>query len=228
MLKVAPFILMLILKKPFVDHFTDIYTDNEEEHWMISNLNWRKISNQSSSMLVKPFNEHEVFTCLKMMGNDKTLGPDGFTMEFFKKVWNIFKADIMNLFQDFFPKRIINKSLNATYIALIPKKQSPQMVTNYRPISLTSSVYKILAKVLAGRLKYTLPETISQNQYAFVKGMQIIDPILIANEIADYWRYSKQKDFIIKLDVEKAFDKLNWDFLLSMFKQKGYNEKWIS
>lgn len=91
------------------------------------------------------------------MSNNKTPGPDGFTIEFFKKFWNTFKASIMNMFHDFFQKGIVNKALNATYVALNPKKVAPQKVSDYRMVSLTTSIYKILAKVLAERLKLALP-----------------------------------------------------------------------
>lgn len=176
---------------------------------MINDLNWRKISDQLSTNLIQTFAKNKIFACLKMLENDKTPGPDGFTMELFRKFWNIFKSNIMNLFQDFFQKSIVNKAMNATYIAFIPKKLAPQKVSNYILINLTTNIYKILAKVLVECLKHAMPATISPNLSAFVKGRQITDSILIANEIVDLWRCNKQKGYIIKLDVEKAFDKLN-------------------
>lgn len=72
-----------------------------------------------------------------------------------------------------------------------------------------------------------LPTTIIANQAAFVKGRHITDPILVANEIVDYWRYIKKKGVIFKLDIEKAFNKTRWDFLLSILILKGYLDQWI-
>lgn len=133
----------------------------------------------------------------------------------------------MNLFHNFFLNKVINKSFNATYIALIPKKVNCSKVSDFRPISLTTNIYKIIAKVLSKRLKSVLPSTISPQQATFVSGRQIVDPIIIANEIVDYWRVSKQKGIIIKLDIEKTFDKINWSFLLSVLNLKGFPHIWI-
>lgn len=134
----------------------------------------------------------------------------------------------MSLFHDFFKNDIVNKAMNATYVALILKKPAPKKISDYRSISLITSVCKILVKVLEERLKLVLPSTISPNQSTFVRGRRIVDPILIANEIVDWWRCSKQQGIIIKLDVKKAFDKINWKFLLTILKLKGFSNKWIN
>lgn len=82
------------------------------------------------------------------------------------------------------------------------------MASDFRPISLTIYLYKIIAKTLANRLNCTLLGTILENQIAFVKDRQITDVILMANEAVDFWKTSNAKGFIIKLDIEKAFDKI--------------------
>lgn len=122
----------------------------------------------------------------------------------------------------FFLNKIVNKSLNATYVALIPKKVHCTKVSNYQPISLTTNIYKILAKVLSERIKQVLPFTTTLQQSTFVHGRQILDPIIFASELVDYWRCSKQKGLVIKLDIEKAFDKVNWNFLLSIRDLKAF------
>ncbi|KAL4033168.1 hypothetical protein IC575_006254 [Cucumis melo] len=116
--------------------------------------------------------------------------------------------------------------MNNTYIALIAKKKDYSQPKDFRPISLTTSIYKIIAKTLSNRLKLTLLGTISGNQLAFIKNRQITDAILMANEVLDYWKVKKIKGFILKLDIEKAFDNLNWDFIDYVLEIKNFPNSW--
>ena len=108
----------------------------------------------------------------------------------------------------------------------LQKKWKSETPSDYRPINLTTSIYKLIAKVIAERLKTTLPETISEFQMAFVKGRQICDAILIANETIDYWRAEKINGYVIKLDIEKAFDKISWKFIDFMLMKKFFSPHW--
>lgn len=125
-----------------------------------------------------------------------------------------------NIFNDFHKNGIINRAVSETFIALIAKKQKCSLPLDYRPISLRTTLYKLIVKVLVERLKLTLPATISDNQLAFVSGRQIPDAILIVNEAIYYWRTKKVKWFVIKLDIEKTFDKINWSFIDYMLMKK--------
>ncbi|KAA0040038.1 LINE-1 retrotransposable element ORF2 protein [Cucumis melo var. makuwa] len=211
------------IAKAFLDHFEDIYKGGgEESPWLIDNLSWSPISTTQAQNLCSLFTEEEIHAALTAFSNNKSPGPDGFTMEFYKSTWSDLKEEILNIFRDFHSNCIINKAVNITNIALIAKKEKCAESADYRPISLTTSIYKLIAKVIAERLKETLPSTVAENQMAFVKGRQIIDAILVANEAIDYWRVKKIQGFVIKLDIEKAFDKLNWRFIDFMLMKKGY------
>lgn len=136
------------------------------------------------------------------------------------------KENILDIFRDFHSNGIINKVVNATYIALIAKKEKCSCAFDCRPIRLTTTLYKLLAKVIADRLKNTLLEMVSENQMAFIRGRQITDAILIANEAINFWKIKKVRGFAIKLDVEKAFDKINCNFIDYMLTQKDFPFQW--
>ncbi|XP_028061933.1 uncharacterized protein LOC114265350 [Camellia sinensis] len=126
---------------------------------------------------------------------------------------------------DFTEEEVRNVIKNSD--ALIPKVDSPSSLRDYRPISLIGSLYKILAKVLANRMKQVMPRIISESQSAFLGDRNILDRILIANEIVDGWRKSNKKGLVLKLDFEKAYDSVNWEFLFNMLSNFGFGDRWV-
>lgn len=118
----------------------------------------------------------------------------------------------------------ILKEINHTFIALIPEIENPVQMNQFRPISLCSTVYKIIAKILVNRLRPLLDKIVSPLQSAFILGRSIHDNILLSYEIMHKFRNLKSKSagVAIKLYMEKAYDRMKWDFILKCFK------KWAS
>ena len=134
----------------------------------------------------------------------------------------------MAVFDEFHQHCKFEKSLNATFIALIPQKNGASNIRDFGPISLVGSIYKILAKILANRLKIVLDQLISESQNSFVGGRQILDSVLIANECIDSRMKSKISRVICMLDIEKVYDNVNWEALLKLLKKMGFGKKWCS
>ena len=151
-------------------------------------------------------------------------GPDGFTGIFFQKCWDIIKDDLLEGVIDFFSGSDLPLGFSHTLLALIPKTQSPACWGDFRPISLCSTLLKIISKIINDRLAYFLPDLISVNQSGFVKDRSISDNILLAKEFAFAVDTKvRGSNVLIKLDMMKAYDRVNWDFLVHVLSSFGFN-----
>ncbi|KAJ9687213.1 hypothetical protein PVL29_015891 [Vitis rotundifolia] len=202
---------------------------SESSGWKadIGSLPFNQLCLQEAEMLVIPFTESEVHSALMEMNGDKAPGPDGFSVFFWQGCWEFVKEEIMEMFKEFHDQNRFLKSINNTFLVLIPKKGGAEDLGDFRPISLLGGLYKLLAKVLANRLKKGIGKVVSSDQNAFVKGRQILDASLIANEVIDTWNKRGDNGVICKLDIEKAYDSINWQFLLKVMEKMGFGSKWL-
>ncbi|WMV40242.1 hypothetical protein MTR67_033627 [Solanum verrucosum] len=185
------------------------------------------ISEGDNIMLQSQFTEDEIKDCVMACAGDKAPGPDGYTMAFFITCWEVVKKEVVAAVQNFHDHGIFERSFNATFIALIPKKIGAKELTDFRPISLIGSIYKIISKVLTERLKKVVHNLVDAQQMAFIKGRQIMDAILIANECVEERKNSKVPGILCKLDIEKAYDHLHWGFLWKSLENMDFGGKWL-
>ena len=178
--------------------------------------------------LVAQFTVEEIFKALKALGSNKASGPDGFTVEFLLKHWSIFKDMFESLMDDFHINGKLNACIQENFICLVQKKENATLVKDFRPISPTTLTYKVVAKVLSECLKQVINAIINPSQSAFIEGRHILDPILIANEAVEDYRAKRKKGWILKLDLEKAFHRVDWNFLEKILSFKIFSPKWVS
>jgi hypothetical protein len=177
-----------------------------------------------------PYLEEEIKKALFQMAPSKAPGVDGFTAGFFQRHWNLIKDDVVSAVLDFLNGGILPVGLNDTSITLIPKVRHPQRISQYRPISLCSVLYKIGAKCIANRLRVFLDDIIGEEQSAFVPGRLITDNVLIAYESVHALRRRKKgrnRMCAVKLDMMKAYDRVEWHFLEAMMLKLGFSDNTV-
>jgi hypothetical protein len=133
---------------------------------------------ENLSCLEEPFHNEEIEQIIKDLPTDKSPGPDGFNGEFLgEKCWHIVASDFLRLCQGFYEENMCMQSINSSHIVLIPKKDNPTKIGDFRPILLLNSSVKLLTKILASRLQKVITRAIHINQYGFIKERSIQDCI---------------------------------------------------
>ena len=189
------------------------------------------VSQDANQKLLLPFSVDEVRVALFQMHPSKAPGPDGMTSFFFQKFWHVIGPSVSIVVLSVLNFARILRKINLTHISLIPKKKNLEHMSDYRPISLCNVIYKIISKVLANRLKTVLPLIISDSQSAFVPGRLITDNVSVAFEIVHKLkgkRKGKKGEMALKMDMSKAYDCVEWDFLEAIMRKLGFDNQWVS
>ncbi|KAI5352439.1 hypothetical protein L3X38_005330 [Prunus dulcis] len=183
-----------------------------------------------NNSLCSPVLDKEIKEAAFQLGASKAPSPNGFSGIFYHNYWEIIREDLCKMVKAFFQPEFSVHCLNMTEIALIPKVPNPEAVTQLRPIALCNFTYKIISKILANRLKPMLAEIISPQQSAFIPGRQIKDNILLAHEAFHALKLRKKTkvyEMGLKLDMNKAYDRIEWDFLKEVLLKMGFDQTWL-
>ena len=157
----------------------------------------------------------EIFATLQSMPVGTAAGPDGFSLSFYLATWDVIKGDLFDLIKIFFVGGKLHRSIPASMVCLIPKVDSLVSFAQFRPISVGNVPSKLCSKILNNRLVSWLPKLISNEQAGFVKGSDIYDHIQLAQDlIGDIDKSCRGGNVVFKLDMLKAYDRMEWFFLL--------------
>ena len=193
-----------------LDYYTSIFqSDMPSTFAAVEDALEPKVTPEMNAALLSEFHPDEVKDALQQMHPLKSPGPDGMPPVFYQKFWNVVGSNVTECVLSTLNSGTMPSDINATHICLIPKKSNPQKITDYRPISLSNVLSRIISKVLANRLKQILLDVISTSQSAFLSDRLITDNVLVAFETMHHInqrRKGKDGLMAIKLDMSKAFD----------------------
>ncbi|KAK3206924.1 hypothetical protein Dsin_020970 [Dipteronia sinensis] len=215
-----------LVKNGVVNFFTKHYENMSWNSPTISGLNLKRLLESERIALEEDFSLEEVWMTLSSCDGNKVSGPNGLNLRFVKENWDVIRDVFMEFTKEFHKDGSIARELNRSFIALIPKIDNPMTMKDFRPISLIGSMYKVIAKVLANRIKKVMDSVIWEFQMAFVANRQIIDSFVVAEEIISRWKGDKEGGLLIKLDFEKAYDSVDFGFLDYMMEGMGFSVRW--
>ncbi|KAL5832959.1 hypothetical protein ACOSQ3_016633 [Xanthoceras sorbifolium] len=190
-----------------------------------------RLSHANFQILDAPFSSAEIRSALFGMFPIKAPGPDGMPALFFQKHWSILGVSVTSLCLRILNDEAQIDDLNRTLITLIPKVSQSICMSDFRPISLCNVLYKIVAKTLANRLRGVLSDVISESQSAFIPGRLISDNAIVGFECLHSIKtrfHGKSGAFALKLDMSKAYDRIEWGFLESIMLRLGFSSKWVA
>ena len=178
--------------------------------------------------LDRVFTREEVVTALKQIHPTKAPGLNGMSTLFYQKYWNVVGNGITSMVLNVLNNNLSVADLNRTNISLIPKTNNPKKMTDFRPISLCNVVYKLISKILANKLKPLLPHLITENQSAFTFDRLITNNVIVVFELMHFLNHKsagKERFMAAKLDMSKAFDRVEWCFIHEVMERMGFNSR---
>ncbi|XP_019185981.1 PREDICTED: uncharacterized protein LOC109180726 [Ipomoea nil] len=219
-----------VMGEVMVEYFTNLFTatdcDMEE---VVSCINSR-IGHGVNDRLLRVVSQEEVRCSVFQMHPDKSPGPDGLGPGFYQHFWDILGGDVTLFCRDFIQTATLPTKANDTFIVLVPKKPNPDSMKDLRPIALCNVLYKIAAKVCANQMKSVLEGLINTAQSAFIPGRLITDNIMVAYEAHHYLKrksQGRQGVAALKVDMSKAYDRVEWCFLRRVMLKMGFDPKWV-
>lgn len=220
--------------KALLDHATNYYKKlfgpaDESRIPLSQSLfdNTEKLTQEDNANLCRPFTESEIKDALFQMEHNKAAGLDKIPIEFYQNCWDIIKNDIIELFADFHQGKLDVSRLNYGIITLLPKVSDANKMQPFRPICLLNCLYKWITKVLTLRIAPYAEKLISREQTAFMKNRNIMSGIMALHEVLHETKRKKEIGLVLKLDFEKAYDKVDWNFLFDCLKFRGFCNKWM-
>ena len=212
-----------------VDFYRKLFGKEENSGVKLGQDFWEvneKVTALENELLEAPFTENEVREAVFSSYAEGAPGPDGFSFLFYQVFWDLIKVDLMNLIRVFEQGDLNLDRLNYAMITLIPKEPEAKVLKKFSPISLINCSFKNFSKLLNNRMVRVADRLVASNQTTFIKGRFILESVVAAHEIIHEVHKRKQEGVVLKLDYEKAYDRVSWSFLEEMLETRGFGGRW--
>ena len=207
--------------------YSEEVTDFDNEAILLASIE-KTLPDVVSQGLEESLTSEECLAALNLMKPDKSPGSDGFPAEFYKSFWQVIGDDLVEMLNFCFARGLLSESMRIAILSLIHKKNDPCSLKNWRPISLLNVDYKIGTKALASRLKRVLPLLLNSDQTCSVPGRSIFENLMLFRDVFDYCDMKDLSLAIVKIDQEKAFDRVSWPFLLKVLTKMNFGTCFIN
>jgi hypothetical protein len=217
------------LREHIQRYYKDLFGSEDSGTIHLSENIWSlhgSLSDAEAQDLVKPFTIPKLECALVDMDASSAPRLDGLSVGFYREFWPKIKDVMLEMFQKLFEGSLNLSRLNYGLISLIPKLKDPNTIKQYKPICLLNVDCKLFTKVLTMRLTPFAGKLVSATQTAFIPGRYILEGVIMLHELLHELRVKKLKGVILKLDFEKAYNKVHWGFMMEVLKKKNFLEKW--
>ncbi|XP_074283135.1 uncharacterized protein LOC141607680 [Silene latifolia] len=218
------------IEQAFLDYYSELLGSSASVTKVCSGVVQRGVvlSEEQAREIIKEVTVDEIKHALFSIPKEKAPGPDGYSSQFFKDAFELVGSDVVAAVKEFFTTGSILKQVNATVLSLIPKKNAPESVLDFRPIACCNVIYKCISKVICSRLASVLPCVVSMNQSAFIQGREILDNIFICQDLVRlYNRKNCSPRVMMKIDLKKAYDSIEWSFIEEMLIALNFPHKMV-
>ncbi|CAI7835033.1 unnamed protein product [Closterium sp. NIES-53] len=214
--------------KAATQYYTDLFGADgrtSSERW--KPLPGKRLNAEAAEMLEADWTEQEVKQAFKALANNKLPGKDGLPKELFERNWDILGGEFLRMAQNFSDTASIPASIKEAVTILLHKKGDKDKLDNYRPITLLNFTYKVLARVVANRMRPLLHRVISEEQYGFIPGRRISDAIGVVADVIEAAKKGDEDWYLLLVDFRKAFDSVSRSFIFTVLREMGFPERFV-